>query len=156
VLHGGEWSASCPSRLTPGERAPRYPLDRRMGGPQRPSRRDGKKSPYSFELWSLEHSDKITRVPLSSVVVHYSPDKKSSRCSYLLKLYYFCIWPCPGCIWNTHAISGNETSPLFVLMDVIIMGDFVVSYDRTQDLFIVRLMASKLTTTPPISSQLLL
>jgi len=36
------------------------------------------------------------------------------------------------------------------------MGDFVVSYDRTQDLFIVRLMASKLTTTPPISSQLLL
>jgi hypothetical protein len=41
VLVGGEWSASRPSRFTPGERAPRYPLDRRLGGPQSRSARRG-------------------------------------------------------------------------------------------------------------------
>jgi hypothetical protein len=34
ALAGGEWSASCPGRFTPWERAPHYPLDRRLGGPQ--------------------------------------------------------------------------------------------------------------------------
>jgi hypothetical protein len=34
VLDGGEWSASCPSPFTPGERGPHYPLDRRLGGPR--------------------------------------------------------------------------------------------------------------------------
>jgi hypothetical protein len=34
ALDGGEWSASSPGRFTPKERAPRYPLDRRLGGPQ--------------------------------------------------------------------------------------------------------------------------
>jgi hypothetical protein len=32
ALEGGEWSDSHPDRFTPGERAPRYPLDRRLGG----------------------------------------------------------------------------------------------------------------------------
>jgi len=27
---GGEWSDSCSGRFTPGERAPWYPLDRRL------------------------------------------------------------------------------------------------------------------------------
>jgi hypothetical protein len=34
ALVGGEWSASRPGCFTPGERAPLYPLDRRLGGPQ--------------------------------------------------------------------------------------------------------------------------
>jgi hypothetical protein len=34
VLAGGEWSASRPDRFTPGEKSPRYPLDKRLGGPQ--------------------------------------------------------------------------------------------------------------------------
>jgi hypothetical protein len=34
ALDGGQWSASRPSRFTPREGAPRYPLDRRLGGPQ--------------------------------------------------------------------------------------------------------------------------
>jgi hypothetical protein len=34
ALVGGEWSASRPCRFTPGERAPRYPFYRRLGGPQ--------------------------------------------------------------------------------------------------------------------------
>jgi hypothetical protein len=33
ALEGGEWSASRPGRFTPGK-SPRYPLDRRLGGPQ--------------------------------------------------------------------------------------------------------------------------
>jgi hypothetical protein len=34
ALDGGEWSASRPGRFTPRE-SPWYPLDRRLGGPQR-------------------------------------------------------------------------------------------------------------------------
>jgi hypothetical protein len=34
ALDGGERSASRPCRFTPGDRAPRYPLDRRLGGLQ--------------------------------------------------------------------------------------------------------------------------
>jgi hypothetical protein len=38
ALDGGEWSASCPGRFTLGK-FPRYPLDRRLGGPKsRPGR----------------------------------------------------------------------------------------------------------------------
>jgi len=32
ALDGYEWSTSCPSHLTPGERAPGYTLDKRLGG----------------------------------------------------------------------------------------------------------------------------
>jgi hypothetical protein len=34
ALVAGEWSASRPGRFTPGGNSPRYPLDRRLGGPQ--------------------------------------------------------------------------------------------------------------------------
>jgi hypothetical protein len=34
ALNGGEWSASRPSRALPQGKDPRYPLDRRLGGPQ--------------------------------------------------------------------------------------------------------------------------
>jgi hypothetical protein len=34
ALVGGEWSASCPSHLTPGERAPTTHWIGRLGGPQ--------------------------------------------------------------------------------------------------------------------------
>jgi len=41
ALDRGEWSASHPSYFTPGERAPWYPLDRKLGGPQSRSGRGG-------------------------------------------------------------------------------------------------------------------
>jgi hypothetical protein len=41
ALGRGEWSASRSGRFTPRERAPRYPLDRRLGGPQNRSGRRG-------------------------------------------------------------------------------------------------------------------
>jgi hypothetical protein len=34
ALFGGEWSVSHPCRFNPGEISPRYPLDRRLGGPE--------------------------------------------------------------------------------------------------------------------------
>jgi hypothetical protein len=46
ALAGGEWSASRPGRFTPGGKSPRYPLDRRLGGPQSRSRRGENSSPY--------------------------------------------------------------------------------------------------------------
>jgi hypothetical protein len=33
TLDGGEWSASRPGRALPQRKDPRYPLDRRLGGP---------------------------------------------------------------------------------------------------------------------------
>jgi hypothetical protein len=41
ALVGGEWSASCPGRFKPGERAPGYPLDRRLSGLKSRSGRRG-------------------------------------------------------------------------------------------------------------------
>jgi hypothetical protein len=41
VLDGCEWSASRPCHYTRGKRAPRYPLDRRLGGPHIQSGRCG-------------------------------------------------------------------------------------------------------------------
>jgi hypothetical protein len=43
ALDGGEWSASLPGRFTPGKE-PRYPLDRRLGGPQSRSGRRGEET----------------------------------------------------------------------------------------------------------------
>jgi hypothetical protein len=34
ALDVGKWVASRPGRFTPGETAPLYPLDKRLGGPQ--------------------------------------------------------------------------------------------------------------------------
>jgi hypothetical protein len=46
ALHGGEWSVSRPDRALPPGKVPRYPLYRRLGGPQsRSGRRDHKKNP---------------------------------------------------------------------------------------------------------------
>jgi hypothetical protein len=42
-VDGGEWSASRTGRFTTGERAPRYSLDRRLGGPQSRTEHDGEK-----------------------------------------------------------------------------------------------------------------
>jgi hypothetical protein len=47
VLAGGKWSASRPGRFTPGETAPPYPLDRRLGGPQYRSGRSGEEKIHS-------------------------------------------------------------------------------------------------------------
>lgn len=41
TLHGGEWFAARPGRCTPGK-DPRYPLSRRLAGPQSWSGRYGK------------------------------------------------------------------------------------------------------------------
>jgi hypothetical protein len=41
TLDGAEWSASCPAALHPRKPPTRYPLDRRLGGPQSRSGRGG-------------------------------------------------------------------------------------------------------------------
>jgi hypothetical protein len=44
ALDGGEWSVSRPSRFTPEGKNPRYPLERRLCGPQsRSGRREEEK-----------------------------------------------------------------------------------------------------------------
>jgi hypothetical protein len=34
AIYGGKWLASCPCHFTPGERAPQYPMDIWLVGPQ--------------------------------------------------------------------------------------------------------------------------
>jgi hypothetical protein len=46
TLDGGEWSNSRPGRFTPGERAPGFSLNRRLGVPQSLSGRCGKEKIY--------------------------------------------------------------------------------------------------------------
>jgi hypothetical protein len=41
ALDGGRWSASCSGRFTYRGKSPRYPLDRRLGGPQNRSGHGG-------------------------------------------------------------------------------------------------------------------
>jgi hypothetical protein len=41
ALVGGEWSSSHPGSFATGERSSRYPLDKRLGGPQSRSGRCG-------------------------------------------------------------------------------------------------------------------
>jgi hypothetical protein len=46
ALDGGEWPASCPSRLTPTGKSPQYTYDR-LGGPQSwPGHHEEEKNPY--------------------------------------------------------------------------------------------------------------
>jgi hypothetical protein len=60
----GEWSASRPSRFVPGERAPRYPLNNRLGGPRSRYGRDQ-------EVKILDSTWTRTPIPLSLYRVHY-------------------------------------------------------------------------------------
>jgi hypothetical protein len=55
AINGGEWSASRPCRFYPQGKSPRYPLDRRLGGPQSRSGRGGEEK-NSQPLPELEPS----------------------------------------------------------------------------------------------------
>jgi hypothetical protein len=48
ALDGGEWSTSRPSCFTPKERAPQYPFDWRLSGPQSQSGCVGEKKKKSI------------------------------------------------------------------------------------------------------------
>jgi hypothetical protein len=54
ALVGGEWSASCLGRFTPGE-SPRYPLNRRLGGRQSRSGWHAENS-WTYRDWNSDHS----------------------------------------------------------------------------------------------------
>jgi hypothetical protein len=63
---GGEWSASRPGRFTPRERAPFYPLDRRLGGPQSRSGRGGEeKNSQPPPAIEPEYTDRPAHIPVS-------------------------------------------------------------------------------------------
>jgi hypothetical protein len=54
AIDGGEWSASPPRQLYSWGMSPRYPLDRRLGGPQSRSERYGEEKNL-FPLLGIEH-----------------------------------------------------------------------------------------------------
>jgi hypothetical protein len=72
-LFGGERSASRPGRIIPGERAPRYALDRRLGGPKSRCGQHGEMkilAPPGLELRTLGHparSDYISLLFFSQI-----------------------------------------------------------------------------------------
>jgi hypothetical protein len=65
-----EWSALRLSRFTPGVTAPRYPLDRRLDGPQRRSGRGGKEKKSLY--CPVEHIFVFVRKRVFSEHVLYS------------------------------------------------------------------------------------
>jgi hypothetical protein len=67
VLDGGEWSASRPGRALPPGKGPRYPLDRRLGGPQSRSGHRG----YRKILCPRPGSN-LDRPVVQSVVRHHT------------------------------------------------------------------------------------
>jgi hypothetical protein len=78
VLGGGEWSASSPGRALAQGKGPRYPLYRRLGGPQSWSgNRSYRKNPFasakdrtSITQLSSPHPDTIlTELPGSHYVI---------------------------------------------------------------------------------------
>jgi hypothetical protein len=54
ALDGNEWSALRPGRLNPRERAPQYPFDRRLSGPQSQSGHGGSEEKNSQPLPGLK------------------------------------------------------------------------------------------------------
>jgi hypothetical protein len=80
ALDGGEWSASRPGRFTPGGKSLRYPLERRLDGPQSWSERYGDERNLltlpGIKPWSLAHPARslvttladISRLPSTSEV----------------------------------------------------------------------------------------
>jgi hypothetical protein len=67
ALVGGEWSDSRPGRFTPGK-SPRYPLDRRLGGPQNRSGGHGKEE---FLDYRDSNSDPSVVQPVASRYTDY-------------------------------------------------------------------------------------
>jgi hypothetical protein len=73
-LVGGEWSASRPGRFTAGGKSPRYPLDRRLGGPQNQSGRRGEEKILplpGLEFRPLGRSVAIPTVFRRKLIVNY-------------------------------------------------------------------------------------
>jgi hypothetical protein len=60
----GEWSASRPGRALPPGKVPRYPLDRRLGGPE-------SRSAHRLQEKSFSSADDRTPV-VQSVVTRYT------------------------------------------------------------------------------------
>jgi hypothetical protein len=89
ALVGGESSASCPGRFTPGKDLPRYPFDRGLGGPQR---------------WSGSHKEKI----LYSLGTRTRSLGRGSHSQPLYRLSYSGS-SCPRCIKPTNICNREQT-----------------------------------------------
>jgi hypothetical protein len=92
AIVGGEWSASHSGRFTPpwGE-GPRYPLDRRLGGPQSRSRRRGEEIFFTIPGLELRPHDHAARrellyrlrYPSSNMAI--STEISSTECNVKVK-----------------------------------------------------------------------
>jgi hypothetical protein len=109
ALDGGEWSASHPGRFNPRGKCPWYPLNRRLGGPQRRSRR-GYEEKNSQPLPGLEprpYSPLPRNIPLSypftlAVLCWYN----ESELLLLLLLLLLSIARSAGLYMTSHSTSN--------------------------------------------------
>jgi hypothetical protein len=116
ALDGGEWSASRPCRFIPRGKSPRYPLDRRLGGPQGRSRRCGEiiqlalpgiePEPSSPSLYRLSYPDSPIRHLTFKFETYIFPPFYWMRQSP----YAESIVPAPDDIWSVGGmIVGRGT-----------------------------------------------
>jgi hypothetical protein len=82
ALEGGEWSASHPGRALPPGKEPRYPLYRRLGGPQSRSGCRGLEEKFCASV--------MDRTPAVQSVVRYctdwaTPAPSNGKCTLKIK-----------------------------------------------------------------------
>jgi hypothetical protein len=88
ALDAGKWSASRPDRFTPGERAPRHPLDRRLSWPQSRSGRCGEEKnllPTGIELRPSGSQPVAIPTELSQLLSHINYNDIHRRLSSTTK-----------------------------------------------------------------------
>ena len=128
----GEGSASRPGRTLPPGKT-RYPLSRRLGGPQDRSEHVRKvSSPPGFDPWIVQpvgncYTDYATRVPcvLVGIQQHFGVP-------YSLVLHCLWLWILRQNVWVS--ITAKTADPAWINKDVCLStwrGDFAKNKDNT-------------------------
>jgi hypothetical protein len=87
ALEGGEWSAACPGRILPPGKT-RYPLYRRLGGPQGQSGQVRKISPPpTFDPWTVQ--------PVVSRYTDWATQPTINLCNYCKIIIVKCFFNKP-------------------------------------------------------------
>jgi hypothetical protein len=106
ALDGGQWSVSRCGRFTPRERAPWYPLDRSLGGPQICSRRGDEKNSQPPPGIEPYNSHRPARSPALYLLSYHGSSLRSLRVSVK--------WLTD---WLTHWLTNYVSIYLSISMD---------------------------------------
>ena len=109
ALEGGEWSAARPGRTLPPGKT-RYPLYRRLGGPQGRSGRAENLAPAGFHSRNVQpvvsrYTDLATRATCGINNIRNPEHGKSLK---PIKTYRYCWITCIRCLWLKHSYTAQR------------------------------------------------